>query len=419
MSSLNSKMRAHSGTVASTTKTDKHWIAITLLLVAGLFNGLWTYSSTALTLSRSMGSIATSITPTRTVMEQIGAEFARVFPVHSNFSWYTNEGYKRNKDERTRDLYKFESPKGLLYVKVPKAASSTAASVMNRISHNHGNCAFVADHVNGKYYGNRDKSASFLLGSIRDPASRAISRIFFYHVSQKNKEPTDQNVLKWLNTTNGQYGAVSEGQGGFQLRYLSLDPLTPGAAWNAEAPEAVNNADLVHQQVQQIIEGYDFVIVVERMDESLVVLQMLLGIDIGDILTLDSKVQGMYSYSNRRCFKSVKSHKSPCVEEYLTSSKWYAQNYGDIILHAAANTSLDKTIDALGRTRVEEAVEELKRLKSLANEKCASRAMYPCSREGEKQLEKAKESCYAYGKDFGCGHHCIDDMLQIKAESRA
>jgi len=64
------------------------------------------------------------------------------------------------------------------------------------------------------------------------------------------KEPTDENVLKWLITTDGQIGAVLEGQGGFQLRYMGFDPLTPGVAWNPEAPEEVNNTVLVHQQVQ-------------------------------------------------------------------------------------------------------------------------------------------------------------------------
>ena len=39
---------------------------------------------------------------------------------------------------------------------------------------------------------------------------------------------------------------------------MSFDPLIPGVAWNPEAPEEVNNADLVHQQVQQIVQGYDF-----------------------------------------------------------------------------------------------------------------------------------------------------------------
>ena len=165
-------------------------------------------------------------------MEQIGTEFARAFPVHSNFSWCTHEGYKM---KRNRNVYRFRSPKGLLYVKVPKAASSTTASVWHRIARNNGNCNIVWEHGQGKYYGNRDKSASFLLGSIQNPASRAISRVFFTQASQRKEESTDANVLKWLNTTDGHFGAISEGQGGFQLRYMGLDPLKP---WGGLEPRS-------------------------------------------------------------------------------------------------------------------------------------------------------------------------------------
>ena len=164
-----------------------------MLLAAGLISILWNYSSVPT--NRSAESATVSLLPT-TRMEQIGAEFARAFPVHSNFSWCTNEGYKRNKDERTQDSYTFESPKGLLYVKVPKAASPTTASVWHRISRNNGNCVFLWEHRHGKHYGNRDKSASFLLGSIQNPASRAISRLLFTQVSQWKNESTDANVLK-------------------------------------------------------------------------------------------------------------------------------------------------------------------------------------------------------------------------------
>jgi len=384
-----------------------------MLLTVCFINTFWTYPNTPTSRRSSTESDGASLVSTEQIT-QIGAELGRAFPAHDQLSWLTKEGYKANKD---KDLYLFESPKGLLYVKVPKAASSTTASVIYRISHNHGHCDIQAEHMAGKFYSNCDKKAFFLLGSIREPAKRAISRIFFHQVSQNKKEPSDKNVLKWLRTTHEQYGAVSEGQGGFQLRYLALDPIEPGSAWSADAPEAVNNTDQIHRNVQQIIEQYDFLIVVERMDELLVALQMLLGVDIGDMLALDSKVQGAYVYSGITCFKSVKAQVSPLVKEYISSNTWYAQNYGDYVLHAASNTSLDRTIEALGRERVEEGVKELRRLKSLANEKCASRAVYPCSKEGKRQLGKSSKSCYMYSKDFGCGYQCIDEILQSNATS--
>ena len=318
------------------------------------------------------------------------------------------------RDKQQGGFYWLDPPKGLLYVKNPKAASSTTAGVVHRISRNHGGCAFKAEHTTspGYLYGNRNKSASFLLGSIRDPASRAISRIFFHHVSRGRKSPTDENVIRWLNSTHSQFGVVSEGQGGFQLRYLALNHIKPGSAWSSEAPLEVKNREEVHANVEKLLQDYDFLIVVERIDESLVVLQMLLAIDIGDVLTLDSKVQGMYTFGRGRCFKNVKATVSPVVKNQLTSDVWYAQNYGDYVLHAAANASLDSTIDALGRERVEKAVTEYRRLKALASNLCSSTAYFPCSKDGEKQLKQARESCYK--KDFGCGYKCIDEFLKLQ-----
>jgi hypothetical protein len=349
-------------------------------------------------------------------MQKIGVKLGRAYSfTKSNRTWCTREKAAHRKRLDTTEKHRWlNPPSGLLYVKVPKAASSTIAGVVHRISRNNGDCVFHSLHTGsppvGYWYGNRDHSASFLFGSVRNPAKRAISRVFFEQVSQQKREANDRNMMKWLNTTNPQYGTVSEGQGGFQLRYLALDEIEPGSAWNTEAPKKVINASQIHAHVTTILESYDFLIVVERIDESLVVLQLLLGLDAGDMLTLDSKVQGGYSHTKKSgCFLNVKSDLSPIVKKHLSSDVWFAKNYGDYVLHAAANASLDKTIDALGRARVKEAVAEFRRLSKLANKECSSRAYFPCSKEGKEQLKKSRKSCYQ--KDFGCGNACIDKML--------
>jgi hypothetical protein len=138
---------------------------------------------------------------------------------------------------------------------------------------------------------------------------------------------------------------------------------------------------------------------------------MLLGVDAGDLLTLDSKVQGSYYHTfSNGCIQLINSHVSPRVKEYLTSDVWYAQNYGDYLLQAAANESLDRTIEALGRDRVEQGLVEYRRLKKMANEKCASEAIFACSAEGVAQRQKT--NCYR--SDHGCGYPCIDKMLSSK-----
>jgi Galactose-3-O-sulfotransferase len=349
-------------------------------------------------------------------IQQIGAGLARSFPVYGNFSWCTKDGYSFSNDTTN---YEYDEPKGLIYVKVPKAASSTLAGVVDRIAYNNGMCDFQDEHVPdgaGRYYGNRDRKASFLLGSIRDPASRAISRIFFHQVSREGRDPTDDNIIKWLKNTNKEYGTVSLGQGGFQLNYMTLDPIPSWSFYDWNNNATVKNPKRVEKNVWRVVKKYDFLVVVERMDESLVVLSMLLGTHVGDVLTLDSKVNGMYFLDGARCFKIVKSNVSPRVKDYLSSDVWYAQNYGDYLLHAAASESLDRTIDALGRSRFEEELAKYQKLKILANDACASKAS-KCTEDGiPLPVEERRGNCYK--GDEGCGYQCIDEIVSATERLR-
>ena len=77
---------------------------------------------------------------------------------------------------------------GLLMVKVPKAASSTVAAVTLRIQNQtryrtHQTCRIEYNHRLGSSYVKAPPAQSFLWTSIRDPTTRALSRIFFSDVS--------------------------------------------------------------------------------------------------------------------------------------------------------------------------------------------------------------------------------------------
>jgi len=350
---------------------------------------------------------------------------ARAFkPWNSPFSWCTHN-------------YNAEEPTGLLYVKVEKAASSTTAGVALRIAHRHGrktggrnnstallSCDVKYGHLHtnkylnnrhnaaGQVYGKRDKNRSFLFATIRDPASRAVSRTFFAVVSHEKRTPTDKNMLKWLH--KGLH-VFSSGKGGFQLSYISLDTISSQSAWDEkEGLDVVINPDEVQDNVRNAINDYDFLIVVERFDESLVAMQLLLDLDPGDILYSSAKSSAAESYSHNSislgtCVKLQATFVSPAVKEYLESNEWYAKNYGDYLLHAAANKSLDMTIEALGRERFELALEEFLSLKKAANEKCADKAIWPCSAAGKGQWEKSRWNCYH--KDQGCGYPCLDEFV--------
>lgn len=360
----------------------------------------------------SSNSPSHSLLSQEAIQEQ-GARLARVYSIKPASTWCTNA---TNSDFRYKGKYA-DKPMppfcGILFVKVPKAASSTIASIVHRISRQHHNCTFRNDHDMGTRYVNRNVTNSFLLGSIRDPAARAISRVFFHHVSRHDMKPTNENVLKALKTTNNQFGAVSEGRGGFQLTYLTTTPIEVNSAWKRTQPTRVRQQEQVIENVNKTLNDYDFILVVERMDESLVVMSMLMrGVTLGDLLTMDSKAQGsyMFHYARNECFQIKKANTSNAVKKYLESDTWFAQNYGDYVLRAAANASLDKTINMLGRTRVKQAVDAYRRLKTLVHETCASEAIFPCSLDGKNQFEASVKNCYK--KDQGCGFACIDKVVK-------
>lgn len=164
-----------------------------------------------------------------------------------------------------------------------------------------------------------------------------------------------------------------------------------------------------------MMNAYGFLLVVDRMDESLVTMALLLGLDVGDVVVVAAKTGGSESYfydeGHKACRALTHSEvtSSDAVQAYLASDDWRAQNYGDYLLHAAANQSLDLTIDRIGREKFQEAYTKYKRLQAKATETCASKAIFPCSPKGVPQRSQSRKDCYA--QDFGCGYKCIDDML--------
>jgi hypothetical protein len=122
-------------------------------------------------------------------------------------------------------------------------------------------------------YAIRNPTKSFLWTIIRDPTKRAVSQFFHFQVSRSKVEPTDKNFIKWI----GEEQSIQN----YYLRSLSMksqDILSP----NYDPIAAAN----------QILKDYDFIGVTERMDESAVAVQLLLGLTTGDVLFLNSTSSG-------------------------------------------------------------------------------------------------------------------------------
>jgi len=324
--------------------------------------------------------------------------------------------------------YNYDRPTGLLYNKLPKAASSTTAGIAIRIAHMvssrlYGNgtvCSIKCGHLAGlneagKRYSKRDRLKSFLFSTLRDPGKRSISRIFFSNkkeivkaIEKNGDRGRDDKIRKILLKApiEHQFGIIDPKRGGFQLAYTIMNVSEDVSVYDPNHPTEISDPDFVASMVRKTMEDYDFMIIVERFDECIVVMQLLLGLEPSDMMYLSAKKAGEYYNKNGKCSKIMKSFVSPRVLEAISSESWYTKNYGDYLLIEAASQSLDLTIESIGRDRFEEAFQVFQNWKKRAQGQCDDKAIFPCSATGH--LQKEKSNCYQ--KDRGCGYPCLDAM---------
>jgi hypothetical protein len=299
---------------------------------------------------------------------------------------------------------------GLVFVKNYKAASSTGRGINMRIARHAaiakknlavavaaGNatgdadsCAQFSRHLEMF----RSKKHTLLWTNVRDPAKRSISRFFHFGVSRKNRNVTTQNLVRHLRQDKG-----------FQVDFLRTEE--PKKDKNKNNKTTLQFVQIIKEE---IIDAFDFIAVVERMDESLVVMKLLFDLDDKDMIVLSAKSSGGYDDGlfREKCFLIQKAFTTPEVDEYL-ATKFKVDN-ADYLLYAAANRSLDLTIDALGRKRVEEHVRKHRMLQKLAEEQCLAHAVFPCSANGTRQMELSALDCYE--GESGCGYRCVDRVIQ-------
>lgn len=297
----------------------------------------------------------------------------------------------------------------LVLVKVPKAASSTAAGVALRI-HNYTGCAVQYHHREGHEYANKSSSRSFFFAPLREPTARALSHAFFFTISPLNITPTDKAVIRTLHIKRA--GPPQMGKGGYQFNYISPVRIAPHFVWSSNHPENVVQPERTMQLVQSVMDFYDLFLLVERMDESLTLLSILTNLPLTRVLAVSAKVSGNYVLSRYgkhkgQCRHQSKYFASPAVRQHVESRPWLAMNYADEILHRAANFSLDLTIEHIGRDRFRRSLREFQNLAENARRYCKERIGTGCTDDG-KPVQPI-EPCYE--RDFGCGYQCIDEML--------
>ena len=332
-----------------------------------------------------------------------------------------------------------EKSTGLLYVKSYKTGSSTCEGIAWNIAHHVGkrlfnvttndnninspnqHCRAYTRHefANHRLHGQRNRSQSLLWSFVRNPAKRDISHVYHFQIGRED------NVELLEDPTKFQLYLETKVKGR-QTRYLYPTKLPSTAKlWPKQELRGGKNNTAKKQAVldllnKKIIQNYEFLGVTERMYESLAVMVLLWGLHPEDVIVLDSKRSGGYDDGghNESCTKIPRPTSefiNATTEYFQTRHKYWNSDYW---LYELANKCLDLTIKKIGTSLVQAMIEQIQQLQQIANEKCTSVAIFPCSSQGTYQYELSqthKQGCYI--QDAGCGHRCIDDTLQVPSSS--
>ncbi len=333
---------------------------------------------------------------------------------------------------------------GILFQRPQKTGSTTLTGIVLRLVHNRGKqmgfekCKHRCMHGSGVSYdfGRRDKTKSFLFSIIREPQARAFSQIFHFEISAASREPTDAYLqtqllapanhlhylhdLKVRNYTNASTLFLLRQNLAQKLGYTSVQEQLH--LKNQTSPKELRHAERlwkqwrlfgenfdVHAMIGHILEDYNFIALMERMDESLVVLQMLLNLTTKEIVYTKARSGGSFSngFSDRPCIYILPSFTTPGMKRFFASEEWQSHIAADVEMYKAVHKSLDRTIDALGRQEFEEKLATFKKALKLAGTHCVGRIRTMCSSSGE-VIRPVNTTCYFWGE--GCDHDCIDEL---------
>ena len=293
--------------------------------------------------------------------------------------------------------------RGFLYVKARKAGSSTIAGVAIRIARamaQQRNLSTPVCHVRFNHpmahkldYSKRDKKHSFLFSILREPTSRFVSEFFHFGLSRNFVQPTDDNIKAYMWETKPSIN-------NYYLRWLSVNK-----PFNYKS----DNRD-ISSFVESIINEYDFLGISERLDESLVALQMVLNLTTSDILYLSAKKRGGWDDGvyRQQCYYIPHSFISSTMKHYFQhSEEWYNFTVGDNLLYRAVNASLDRTIESLGLKEFNANLETYRRALKKADILCRQNVTFPCSSGGKVNVEN---DCLVW--DSACGMDCLDRVAK-------
>mmetsp|Transcript_27441 Transcript_27441/g.63913 ORF Transcript_27441/g.63913 Transcript_27441/m.63913 type:complete len:478 (+) Transcript_27441:58-1491(+) len=285
---------------------------------------------------------------------------------------------------------------GYWLTKLPKAASSTCAGVTSQIARS----CHTFYHHGFKYVGRREPF--FFWTVLRQPYMRTISH-YYYLLG-----PREADARKFL--------CACHGDRHYQLAYVSQ--LSSGNDTNTrirdEQPKThlrYNLSEAREQMVQDlmiqdVLRRYHFIALVERLEESLVVMKRLFGFRYVDLIVLPSKTSGGYDFRNP-CRQLPKSNLSQ--EIFEQGRRIHEESNWDYFLYAVVNRSLDLTVEMLGRATIHNELEKFRTLQEEGEKRCRAEAIFPCDDTVLGKPPRADANCFF--QDSGCGHECVQREL--------
>jgi Galactose-3-O-sulfotransferase len=317
---------------------------------------------------------------------------------------------------------------GIIYIKTHKTGSSTCSGINIRIamnlakrqqqqtlqhqlnlSHNitdnqYNICQLRFDHVkasaiipnrvkiypttsnNNNSQEEKFRRRSVLWTNVRDPTSRCISSFFHFEVSRRNRVPNNVNFKRYATGIRGDY----------YKHFLYTRTNVTGS-----------NQTIINN----ILNEYDFIGITERMEESAVVLMMLLNLKLADILYLRAKTNGGYDDgggfgdNNKTCTFIQPSILSTGMKKFFQSIEWKNQIQFDQKLYNAVNKSLDLTIESLGKEEFQKNLIKFRYALQMVESNCRNITIFPCDNTGTYH-----NTTDCKWTDSACGMKCIDDV---------
>ena len=413
---------------ASIVLTLSEWLSGSLDLPISLHKSKQTLGGALLSLATCMMSNASNCQIERSAENHRSDEQEDIAPGTTNFSGVLARPFDSWPENiplpcfPPKGNWNTPSNGGFLYLKPFKTGSSTCSGINLRIARNvasrqlfdkigasainnnetHSSfCQARFSHGPQPYpaaslFANRTAEESFLWTVLREPTKRAISEFFHFQVSRNQRDPTDENLRNFL--LEGVRNNNNNKRQDYYLRSLHTHK-----HFNRNLHDPV-------QAANDILKQYDFIGITERMDESAVVLVMLLKLPLADALYLSAKKRGGFDAgggSNNQCTFIVPSFVTPGMQETLDSQEWQNQMKYDRLLYLAANRSLDLTIARLGRKNFEKNLAHFQKARKVIQEKCLPVAAFPCNKQGKKVPPNETDCLW---KDSGCGTTCLDKV---------